>query len=260
MDYININRDSWNKCCIHHYNSKFYDVESFIEGKSSLNEIELSLLGNIKEKNVIHLQCHFGQDSISLARLGANVVGVDLSDVAIDKAKELNSLCKSNADFICSNVYDVLENVNEKFDIVYTSYGVIGWLPDLDKWANVISGLLKENGKLVFVEFHPYIWMYDDNLEYIQYSYFKDEMIYEKKAGSYADVNEEIYEHCTWNHSISEVFGALREAGLRIDDLQEFDYSPNNIFDGMKEIDRNKFVIEKFGNKFPLVYSIVASK
>ena len=111
----------------------------------------------------MHLQCLFGQDSISLSRLGADVTGVDLSDKAIESAKKIAEDTHSDARFICCDIYDLPNQLDEKFDIVFTSYGTIGWLPDLDKWAKIVSWFLKPNGQFVFVEFHPVVWMFDDN-------------------------------------------------------------------------------------------------
>jgi len=260
MDYIKINKENWNKRCENHFSSDFYNNNEFINGKSSLNQIELEMLGDIRNKKIIHLQCHFGQDSISLERMGANVIGIDLSDKSIEKAKELNNLCKTNVEFVCCDVYDTLKYVNSKFDIVFTSYGTIGWLPDLDRWAKVINGLLNKNGKLIFVEFHPFIWMYDNELNNIQYSYFNKELIYEKYEGSYADKSNVIYESVGWNHPLSEVFQSLKSNGLEINNFNEFNYSPYRIFNDMKEIEDNKYIISKFSDKIPLVYSIEAVK
>ena len=100
---------------------------------------------------------------MSLSRMGADVIGVDLSDKGIDAAKQLNTKLGLNAKFIHSDVYDLPNNLNEKFDIVFTSYGVVGWLPDINKWAETIAHFLKPGGKLIFVEFHPFVWMYDDD-------------------------------------------------------------------------------------------------
>lgn len=154
-DYIEINRKSWNNKTDVHFESEFYDNNSFIKGKLSLNPIELNLLGDVKGKSVLHLQCHFGQDTISLDRLGAFATGVDLSDKAIFKAKELASLTGSDANFICCDIYELPKYLDKKFDMVFTSYGTIGWLPNLNKWANIVSGFLKLNGKFILVEFHP---------------------------------------------------------------------------------------------------------
>ena len=137
-NYTEINRNSWNTKTDFHMKSEFYDLNGFLKGKSSLNEIELNLLGEVKGKSILHLQCHFGQDSISLGRLGAHVTGVDFSDKAIDSAEKLSKNCEINTTFICCDIYDLPQYLNEQFDIVYTSYGTIGWLPDLDKWESFV--------------------------------------------------------------------------------------------------------------------------
>ena len=186
-NYIEINRQSWNSRIETHIKSEFYDLDSFLKGRSSLNDIELNLLGDIKGKNVLHLQCHFGQDTISLSRLGAEVTGVDFSDKAIESARQIAKETGSNAKFICCDIYDLPNHLDEKFDIVFTSYGTIGWLPDLDKWAKVIANFLKPNGQFVFVEFHPVVWMFDDDFEKIAYSYFNTGAIVETENGTYAD-------------------------------------------------------------------------
>lgn len=184
-----------------------------------------------------------------------------MSDKSIEKAKELNKICNQNARFINSDVYDINSNINEKFDICFTTYGVIGWLPDLDKWAKVISNNLKENGRLIFVEFHPFIWMFDNDFEYFQYNYFNKEVIIESEEGSYAsrDDKQQISSY-GWNHSLSEVISSLLNNGLEIQNIEEYDYSPYNIFPDMIEVEKNRYRIKKFGDKFPLIYSIVAKK
>ena len=138
-NYIEINRKSWNNITDINIKSEFYDLENFIKGKSSLNNIELELLGDLSNKTILHLQCHFGQDTISLNRLGAKVTGVDLSDKAIERAKQLSKKTNSNPSFICCDIYDLPNHLDKKFDIVYSSYGTICWFPDLDKWSKIIS-------------------------------------------------------------------------------------------------------------------------
>lgn len=125
-NYLEINKQSWNKKTDIHLKSDFYDLQGFLNGNTSLNEIELKLLGNITGKNILHLQCHFGQDTISLARLGAKVTGVDLSDNAIDKANLLAEKTRTKADFICCDIYDLPQHLDKEFDFVFTSYGTIG--------------------------------------------------------------------------------------------------------------------------------------
>ncbi len=261
VDYIEINKRSWNGRTDLHFNSEFYDNVNFIKGRSSLNEIEMKLLGEVRGQSILHLQCHFGQDTISLNRLGADTTGMDFSDKAIQKAKELASATKSKARFICCDIYELPHHLDKEFDFVFTSYGTIGWLPDLDKWADVVSRFLKPDGKFVFVEFHPVVWMFDKNFNGVQYNYFNTGPIQEKEEGTYADKNATInQDSVTWNHSIGEVVGSLIRNGLVINSLNEFDYSPYNCFKNTIEYEPGKHRIEKMGNNIPLVYSIEASQ
>lgn len=261
QNYIEINRQSWNNRTDTHLKSEFYDLDGFLKGKTSLNEIELNLLGNIKGKTILHLQCHFGQDSISLSRLGADVTGVDLSNKAIESAKQIAKDTNSNSKFICCDIYDLPNHLKEKFDIVFTSYGTIGWLPDLDKWAKIISQFLKPNGQFVFVEFHPVVWMFDDNFDKIGYRYFNSGPIIEIESGTYAEKNADITQsYVVWNHGLSEVANNLIGNGLEINSLDEFDYSPYNCFNKTIEFEPKKFRIEHLNNKIPMVYSITATK
>ncbi len=260
-NYIEINRQSWNNRTDTHLKSKFYDMENFMKGKTSLNRIELELLGDLTNKTILHLQCHFGQDTISLSRLGANVTGVDLSDKAIESAKQIAKNTDLNTSFICCDIYDLPNYLNKQFDIVFTSYGTISWLPDLDKWANIISKYLKPNGQFIFVEFHPVVWMFDDNFENIAYRYFNSGAIVESENGTYADKNAAIkQEYVMWNHSLSEVVNNLIKNGLEINALNEYDYSPYNCFNKTIEFESKKYRIEHLADKLPMVYSIVAKK
>ncbi|NJM78560.1 MAG: class I SAM-dependent methyltransferase [Flavobacterium sp.] len=260
-NYLEINRQTWNIKVPIHLDSKFYDMESFRKGKNSLPQTDIDLLGDIKGKSVLHLQCHFGQDSLSMARMGAKVTGIDLSDKAIEKAKALNIELNLDSNFICCDVYETLEHINDKFDIVYTSYGTIGWLPDLDKWAKVISKALKPNGKFIFVEFHPVLWMFDDNFTKIQHHYHNEKPIIETYSGTYANKEAEVStSEIGWNHSLAEVFQALLNSGLQIDHFNEYDYSNYNCFNEMIEFEKGKFRIKHLENKIPMMYSIVAFK
>ena len=260
-NYIEINRESWNNKTETHLKSEFYDLDNFIKGKTSLNSIVLDLLGDVKGKTILHLQCHFGQDSISLSRLGAEVTGIDLSDKAIQSAKQIAKDTNSKANFICCNIYDLPNHLDKQFDIVYTSYGTIGWLPDLDKWARIVSQYVKPNGQFVFVEFHPVVWMFDDNFEKIGYNYFNSGAIVESESGTYADKTAEItQENVMWNHSLSEVLNSLIKNGLEINSLDEYDYSPYNCFNKTIEFETNKYRIAHLQNKIPMVFSIVAKK
>lgn len=260
-NYKVINKQTWNNKVAVHVASEFYDMKSFLDGKNSVPKIDMTLLGDIKKKTILHLQCHFGQDTLSLERLGAKCTGIDLSDKAIEKAQELNIKLGLKAKFICCDVYDSPNHLDEKFDVVYTSYGTIGWLPDLDKWAKVISHFLKPNGKLVFVEFHPIVWMFDNDFKFIQYSYFNTQEIIEEETGTYADRNVKIeYKTITWNHPLSEVFQALLNNGMQIEHFEEYNYSNYNCFNDTEEFEKGKYRIKSLEDKIPMMYSIVGRK
>lgn len=260
-NYLEINKKSWNAKVEPHLKSDFYFVDEFLKGRNSLNSIELDLLGDIGGKSILHLQCHFGQDSISLSRLGAKVTGIDLSDKAINTAKDLAMQCFTDTEFICSDVYDLPNVLNEKFDIVFTSYGTIGWLPDLDKWAQVIDSFLKPNGKFVMAEFHPVVWMFDDDFTKVTYNYFNEKPIVETYEGTYADPSANIVqEYVMWNHSLAEVVQNLIKNNITIEAFKELDWSPYPCFKHTEEFEKGKWRIPQFGNKIPLVFGLTAQK
>lgn len=259
--YKKLNKEAWNNKVPVHVASDFYDVPSFLSGKNTLNEFELKLLGDVKGKSILHLQCHFGQDSISLARMGARVTGVDLSDVAIAKAKAFAEELNVDAKFVCCDVYDTANYVNEQFDIVFTSYGVVGWLPDLAQWAEVINKMLKPGGRFIIAEFHPVVWMFDNDFTTVAYNYFKDDAIVETESGTYADKESALTNTTvSWNHSLAEVMGVLLDKNLRVVSFEEFDYSPYACFNCVEEYMPGRFRIKQMGNKIPMVYSLMAEK
>jgi SAM-dependent methyltransferase len=263
-DYNNFflaNKDLWNKRTAVHKDSSFYDVNGFKRGKNVLTSIELKEMGNVKGKKILHLQCHFGLDSLNWARLGAAVTGIDLSDEAIKEAKKLNDEVGLDAKFICSNIYDLEEQLDEKFDIVFTSYGVIGWLPDLEKWAGIISHYLKPGGIFYMAEFHPVIWMFDDDFKEIKYCYENRGVIETESQGTYTDRQADIQsKEYGWNHSISEVLNALIAHGLSIDLFNEHMYSPYPCFNNTVQNTEGNWWIKGLEDKIPMVYSIKAKK
>ena len=259
--YIEVNKSLWNGKTPIHLKSDFYDVEGFKKGKSSLKPLEIEALGNVKGKSILHLQCHFGMDSLSWARLGAKVTGIDLSDKAIDAAIYLNDELGLDAEFICSNIYDLKNVLDKKFDIVFTSYGTIGWLPDLDKWAEIASHFLKEGGTFFIAEFHPVLWMFDDKFTRFQYSYFNDEAIIEECIGTYAERDADFkHESYGWNHPLADVISPLIKHGLSIELFEEFPYSYYNCFNNAVEIGEGKWQVKGFENKLPMMFSIKAVK
>jgi len=255
--YLEVNRKLWNARTEHHLQSEFYDNAAFMEGKNTLNDIELNLLGDVQGKHIIHLQCHFGQDTLSLARMGAVVTGMDLSEQAVETARLQAQKLALPAKFIAANVYDVDEQLTGQFDIVFSSYGVIGWLPDMHRWAAVVSRLLKPGGMFVFAEFHPAVWMFDNDFEKITYSYFNKEAIVEQESGTYAVRDAPLQLHSvTWNHSLGEVLQSLLDAGLQLRVFREYDYSPYNCLKDMTEGEPGRFYVRGAEGKLPMLYAL----
>lgn len=256
-DYLSTNKELWNKRTGVHVGSDFYDLPGFLNGKNSLKEIELRLLESVQDKEILHLQCHFGQDTLSLARMGATVTGVDLSDAAITLANELatQSGLDKKARFVCCDLYNAPNHLEGTFDTVFTSYGTVGWLPDLDKWAAVVNHFLKPGGSFVMADFHPVIWMFDDNIKEIIYSYFNTQTIVEETTGTYTDGGSNIrHTSYSWNHPLSEIVTALTAQGLQLQVFQEFDYSPYSCFSNTIEKD-GRFYIRGMEGKLPMVYA-----
>jgi SAM-dependent methyltransferase len=253
------NRQLWNQRTKVHVDSTFYNLDSFRKGASCLTSIESNALGSVAGKTMLHLQCHFGMDSLDWARRGAQVTGIDLSDEAINTAQKLSRELKLDARFICANVYDTLKHVSERFDILFTSYGVVGWLPDLDKWAKVIAGALKPGGIFYMAEFHPVVWMFDEEFTHVKYYYDNRELIITENQGTYTDRYATISgKEYGWNHSIGEVLNSLINAGLEILSFDEFMYSPYPCFRNVIEFEKNKWHISGMEGKIPMVYSIKA--
>ena len=154
--YMEANRRSWDARTPTHFGSRFYDVDGFRAGASSLNSIEVEEVGDVDGKSLLHLQCHFGMDTMSWARLGARTTGVDFSEEAISRARSLSEELDIDAKFVVSNVYDLPDVLDGRFDVVFTSYGVLTWLPDLDRWAEVVAHFLEPGGFFYIVDGHPF--------------------------------------------------------------------------------------------------------
>ncbi|MBJ7879088.1 class I SAM-dependent methyltransferase [Gelidibacter salicanalis] len=260
-NYFNTNKATWNNKVSVHAESDFYDMEAFKNGKSSLKRYELEALGSVDGKRLLHLQCHFGQDTLSWSRMGAKCIGVDLSDKGIALAQQLNEELKLDAKFVCCNVLDTSKHISETFDLVFTSYGVIGWLPDLKPWAQMIAERLKPGGTFFMAEFHPMVWMFDylEGKPILKYGYMQDAVIYEEYKGTYANAKSEmISKEYGWNHGLGEVVSALSEAGLNIEYLKEHDESPYNILPDLLQTDSGMFVTKD--KLYPLIFTLRASK
>ena len=259
--YFETNRATWNNKVKAHSKSEMYSLDAFKNGKSSLMQYELEALGDVKGKSLLHLQCHFGQDTLSWSRLGAKCVGVDLSDEGVKLAQQLNEELQLNAEFVCCNVLDTSKYVSQTFDIVFTSYGVIGWLPDLKPWAKMIVERLKKGGVFYMVEFHPIVWMFDylEDKPFMKYGYMQDEVIYEEYEGTYADTDSKmISKEYGWNHGLGKVVTALTEAGLHIEYLNEYDESPYNVLPNLVATQSGNYVTKD--RLYPLIFEIKATK
>ena len=259
--YFEVNKATWNTKVKIHTESDLYDLDTFKKGKTSLMQYELDALKDVNRKSLLHLQCHFGQDTLSWSRLGAKCVGIDISDEGIDVARQLNTELNLDAEFLCCNVLDTSKYVKDSFDIVFTSYGTIGWLPDLNPWGKMISERLKKGGTFYIAEFHPIVWMFDylEGKPIMKYGYNQDEAIYDEYQGTYADQSSTmISKEYGWNHGLGEVITALTEAGLHIDYLKEHDESPYNVLPDLVKTKSGMYATKD--KLYPLIFSLKATK
>lgn len=256
MEYRELNRSIWNQWTKLHLDSAMYNMEAFRRGESSLIGPETELLGDLQGRKVLHLQCHFGQDTLSLARLGAQITGVDLADEAVRTARGLADELGLQARFECGDVLDPDLLAGEQFDLVYTSYGVLIWLPDLDRWAANIHRLLRPGGRLVLIEFHPFCNLYDGEMNF-RYSYFRDQAIREQEAGSYAapEATHVTGETLTWDFSIADVLQPLLRQGLQLRDFREYDHSPYNLYKNAVRTEKG-YRMKEAGGKIPYLFSV----
>lgn len=233
-DALRDNRDLWDAWARINAASDFYDVASFRDGGRPirLRDYEREEIGAVEGRTLLHLQCHFGMDTLSWARLGAIATGVDFSEVAIAAARELAAEVGVPARFVVSNLYDLPDVLDGEFDIVYTSRGVLGWLPDIVAWARVVAHFVRPGGFFYVTEIHPVAQVFLDEgvapgeLRPV-YPYWSHEAPLTFEAhGSYADRDaptDGLVEH-GWNHSLGEIVTALIDAGLRIEFVHEFDF------------------------------------
>lgn len=262
--YLKNNEDLWNELTPIHERSEFYDVEGFKKSKCTLHSIELEEIGDVTGKSLLHLQCHFGLDTLSWGRRGAKVTGIDFSEEAIALAHRLSEETSIEADFICSDIYAMPDALKGQFDIVFTSAGVLCWLSDLERWAEIIFHFLKPGGFFYIREYHPMIWVFDDSANTtelkVHYSYFHNpEPVKWEPQGDYADpdavVTHGSYE---WTHSLGDVINALISAGLKIDFLHEFPVIGWRHCPLMKQDRDGWWRLE--GDKLPLTFSLKATK
>ncbi|MFW9803167.1 MAG: class I SAM-dependent methyltransferase [Candidatus Thorarchaeota archaeon] len=266
-EFIQANKHMWEGRVDVHKESKFYDVEGFLKGKQTLDPIELDEIGDVDGKSLLHLMCHFGMDTLSWSRLGAEATGVDFSEKAIKLAGELGNRIGVKARFIASDIYELPGLLDDEFDIVFTSGGVLTWLPDLKKWAQVVTKFVKPGGFFYIREFHPFPYVFDDDEGVtglrLRYPYFTPEEPLKFEDGStYADPDAKIEKTVTyeWNHSFSALINSLIDAGLRIDFFNEFPFTTWKALPFLIEREDGRWVLPSHQESMPLMYSLRATK
>jgi SAM-dependent methyltransferase len=262
--YFQANRISWDQLTGLHENAPFYDLAGFREGKERLRSIELAELGDVSGKSLLHLQCHFGLDTLAWARRGAIATGVDFSDRSIALARSLSADLAIPGTFICSDIYHLPSVLSGEFDIVFTSYGVLHWLPDLQGWAQVIAHFLRPGGIFYIVEDHPTFRIFRSTPEGAFRAerpyFFADEPEEHKATTSYAGVDGEVRTTYIWNHNMGEILNALIAAGLRIEFLHEFPFAARAKFPFMIQGEDGWWRLPERHGTIPFLFSLQARR
>ena len=269
---LGANRAHWDDLAEIHPDTDFYDVEAFRAGESSLDWLEREGVGSVEGKSLLHLQCHFGMDTLSWLREGADsVVGADFSETAIETARELAKEAgfDDQATFVESDLYELPDVLDEQFDVVFTSYGVLNWLPDIEGWAEVVAHFLKPGGRFFIAELHPIshvfmdLWVDDDGIARSDWPYFSDDPLTFDEDGSYADFEANVEHTVTheWSHSLGEIVTTLVDAGLVIDELREHSFASWEQFPGqMRELEGGDGHWEVPNEDYPLTFSLRAHR
>ncbi len=269
--FLEANKEHWNAVTpLHLGPGEVYDVEAFKKGSSTLLSIERRLLGDVAGRSILHAQCHIGVDSMSVARLGARVTGVDFSEEAIRAARTLNDECGLNCQFICCNIYDLPSHLEKQFDIVFASYGVLCWLPDLNLWCQVLADRLRPGGTFVLVDGHPFSYCIKAEPgtapPHICSSYFSDgtpqfcppdeEDDCDYHATS-VPVGKATYE---WTHTISDIINAVAGAGLVMQSFGEHPALAYRLYPEMTKGADGLFRLPAEKALYPMIFSIKAAK
>jgi SAM-dependent methyltransferase len=270
-DSFATNRASWDDRAAAHARSAGYGVDAFVDDPQRLSRVvqfDRPRLGDISGLRTVHLQCHIGTDTLSLARLGAQISGLDFSAASIAQARTLAERTGSSIDYHEANVYDAVDIFGAgQFDLVYTGVGALCWLPDIKRWAEVVTALLKPGGRLFVREGHPMLWSINDlrpDALYVELPYFEtvEPYVYED-AGSYVDTDT-TFEHNithTWNHGIGETITALLDAGLELTMFVEHDSVPWNGLPGqMVEDDQEEWRLRENPNRLAASFTLQATK
>jgi SAM-dependent methyltransferase len=256
------NRTLWDELTPVHIRS--YGVDRFIAGEPWLPQEILEEVGPVKDRSLLHLQCHFGLDSLAWARLGANVTGVDFSPKAIGAAQELSASLNLPAKFICSDIYELPKNLDGTFEIVFTSIGVLCWLHDLTAWAKIIADYLKPGGFFYIMDGHPLLYSLDDegNWEfYLPYFHNESPYIWDDDDPDYMDrdyiVKSPSYE---WQWSISDIINALIGAGLSLEFFNEFSRMKSPVYPEMVQGEDGLYAFPRMPVELPVIFSLRARK
>lgn len=272
-DYTDANRANWDERATLHADrgEHGYRVSRYIDDRGALSDVvrfDLPRLGSVEGLRAAHLQCHIGTDTLSLARLGARVTGLDFSPVAVAEARALVAETGDDVDFVVADVYDAASALPAaSFDLVYTGIGALCWLPRVDRWARVVAGLLAPGGSLFLREGHPILWAMDERLDddlHLRFSYFEHEQPLEWDDDStYVDTARPLTATRTyeWNHSLGEIVTALIDAGLRIDLLVEHDSVPWEALPGQMVLRPDgEFALAERSGVAPLSYTLRATR
>lgn len=254
QEYLKHNQKYWDARTPLNESSVFYDLSSFLMGESSLKAPELEALGDVNGKSLLHLQCHFGMDTLSWARLGAKTTGVDFSGAAIARARELSEQIGIRADFVQSDVLRLDEKLKGNFDLVFSSYGALKCLPDIRKWAQIVSHFLRKDGTFFIVDFHPMLQMFDTDSLSLQQSYFNENEPNEPDPGSEGTGREYV-----WNHSLAEITQALLDEGLQLLEFQEYPYTVFPWPEGVVNVMDNKYAWPQLP-ALPMLFSLKMTK
>ena len=257
----------WDESVPIHVASDFYRVNDFLGGESTLQQIDIDEIGDLEGKSLLHLQCHFGLDTLSFARLGAEVTGVDFSEPAIVAARDLSTRAGVPGTFVVSELYDSPVAVDGPFDVVYVNVGALCWLPEIKGWADVVAGFLKPGGVFYMREIHPIVWTLDDEVEdqrlVIRFPYFEREAPlrwdgqtdYAEPAARLS--NTVSYE---WNHGLGEIISALITAGLTIEFVHELDWTVSPPLPFMVETEPGVYRLPEDRERLPLQYTLRARR
>jgi SAM-dependent methyltransferase len=266
--YFDTNRKSWDeRVAIHRRDeTKFYEVQKVLDGGDKLNAIEASEIGDVRGLRIAHLQCHFGLDSICLARRGASVTGLDFSQPAITEARRLAGTLGLDAQFVEGNVYDARKLLTGDFDMVYVTWGAINWLPDIAQWAQVVASLLKKGGRLYLAESHPAILCFDwvDGRIGPRFDWRtpKDAPIVEETEQTYTGAADVLAHKKTysWQHPLSDIINGLIAAGMSLAWLHEHGALTWPLFPNMTVSEDGLYRLPADHVQLPLAFSLEARK